>query len=155
MGKEEFRNPSAENVLIDDGPRIVAPLNWRLHNLWISMRIPFVIVAIVLAWIYIPFLEARSQQNALATEFFVICRRTLKDTDQLPKVPDEALQEAIKKRPVTQSALFNWSPQVSSVIRKGEWVARIEFVKPSNYTIEEKIGPALAEAGYDTPSPGQ
>ena len=39
-------------------------------------------------------------------------------------------------------------------IRNKEWIARIEFHPPHGYAVEETIGPALAEAGYDTPSAG-
>jgi hypothetical protein len=115
---------------------------------------PLVLVLILAVWIYVPRYEARSQQNALATEFFEACKKTLKDTEQLPQVPEEALQEALKRHPVTSSAVSAWDPEVSAEIRKGQWVAKIQFQKSAGYTVEETIGPVLAEAGYDTPSPG-
>jgi hypothetical protein len=113
-----------------------------------------VLLAIIAGWNYIPQLEARSQQNALAAEFFAVCHKTLKETDQLPKVPEEALEEAIRRRPITNSALTSWSPQVMSEIRNGQWIARIAFLQPSGYVLEQTIGPVLAESGYDTPSAG-
>lgn len=144
----------AQSGLEDDGPRMVAPLSWHVRNFLRLFRIPLVVAIIVLGWIYVPLLEARSQQNALATEFFNVCRKTLRDTSQIPKVPEEALEEAVKKRPLTESAFRSWAPQVASEIRNKQWIARIEFMKPSGYVIEQTIGPVLAEAGYDTPSAG-
>ncbi len=138
----------------DDGPPLGAPLSWRLHKLWRVLRFPLIAALLVAGWIYVPVLEARSQQNALAVAFFDECKKTLKDSEQLPKVPEDALEAAIKRRPLTDSALRTWDPQVSSVIRDGQWVARIEFNQPSSYAVEQRIGPVLAESGYDTPSAG-
>lgn len=135
-----------------DGVKTPAPLGWRLQKIWRWVRIPLLMAIVIIAWVYVPEFEARSQQNALAAEFFRICKKTLKDTDQLPKVPDEALQEALKLRPLTESAISEWAPEVGTEVRKGQWIARIKFNKSSGYTVEETIGPALAEAGYDTPS---
>ena len=94
-------------------------------------------------------------QNDLAADFFAECRKTLKDTEAIPKVPDEALDVAIHRRPVTNATLQAWSPTVSTEIRGGQWVARIEFLQPKGYVVEQTIGPALSESGYDTPSGGQ
>jgi hypothetical protein len=130
------------------------PLSWRLKQAWLSLRIPLAIAIAVLAWIYVPQFEARKEQNALAEEFFAQCAKMLKDTDQLPKVPDEALNEALRKRPLTKATVQAWAPQVWSEIQKGKWVAHIQFAPPTGYAVENTIGPALAEAGYDTPSAG-
>src|SRR5471030_2819482 len=135
----------------NESSELKAPLGWRLRSLALRLRVPLVFAVLLAAWFYIPQFQARSQQQALADEFFKVCRKMLKDTAQLPNVPDDALQEAIKNRPVTQSALSAWSPEVSTQIRKGQWVARIQFSKSANYTVEETIGPALADAGYDSP----
>jgi hypothetical protein len=103
---------------------------------------------------YVPAFQARKEQNALAKEFFEVCRKTLQDTATLPKVPDEALQDAIKKRSLTLPALQAWSPRVWSEISDKHWVAHIQFSPPNGYEAMQVIGPALTEAGYDSPSPG-
>ena len=154
MPQEDPRTPNAGHMPVDDGPSLRAPLSWHLRHVWRFLRIPLVLAIVVAGWIYVPELQARSQQNALATEFFAVCKKTLKDTSQLPKVPEEALMEAIKKRPLTDSAVQTWAPQVSSEIRDHQWVAKIEFSKSGGYSVEQVIGPVLAEAGYDTPSAG-
>lgn len=155
MQQQEPGGTYAENTLVyDEGPRLNAPLVWRLHKVWRFLRIPLAAAVIVFGWVYVPVLEARSQQDALATAFFAECTKTLKDTEMLPKVPEDALAEAIKKRPITEAAVRSWDPEVASEIKQGQWVAEIVFDKPSAYRIEHKIGPALAESGYDTPSPG-
>jgi len=155
MQPRDPENPSAREAGLDDTPLIKAPFYWRVRIFWRYVRIPAVVAILVLAFIFVPQLEAKNQQSALADNFFAECQKTLKDTDQLPKVPEEALADAIKKLEVTQSAIHSWNPSVSSEVRKGKWIARIQFVRPSTYFIEQTIGPALAEAGYDTPSAGQ
>ena len=136
-------------------PQLSPPLSWHLLKFWRVARIPLVVVILVLAWIFVPQMEARNQQNALADEFFTQCDKTLKDTDQLPKVPEEALADAVKKVDVTADALHSWNPIVSCEIRQKQWVGKIVFAWPYSYTVERTIGPAVGDAGYDAPVSSQ
>lgn len=148
-------NAPVEDKMSDEVPAdLKAPLFWRLRQAWLAMRIPAIVLIVGIGLYFVPKWQARKEQNALATEFFAECSKTLKDTEQLPKIPDEALHEALRKRPLTEDAVRSWAPQVWSDIRKGQWVAHIQFSPPSGYSVEDTIGPVLAEAGYDTPSAG-
>lgn len=139
----------------DEAPEVMAPTGWKLRRVVLALRIPLVVLLAIVGWIYVPLIQARKEQNALAAEYFAQCAKTLQDTAALPKVPDEALQDAINKRSLTLTALQSWSPRVWSEIRDKQWVAHIQFSPPTGYAVEKSLGPVLAEAGYDTPSPGQ
>ncbi len=138
----------------DESPNVSAPAKWRVRNALLALRIPVVLVILFLGWKYVPMFQARKEQDELANIYFADCAKTLKDTATLPKVPEEALAVAIKKRPLTSAAIQAWAPQVWSEIRNKQWIAHIQFSPPTGYTVEETLGPVLAEAGYDTPSPG-
>ena len=146
--------PKEEDSRAEVSQTLKAPFFWRVRQGWLALRIPIALAVLAIGCYFVPQLQARKEQNALAAEFFAQCTKTLKDTEQLPKVPDEALEEALRKRPLTDDAIRAWAPQVWSDIRKGQWVAHIQFSPPNGYVVEDTIGPVLAEAGYDTPSAG-
>ena len=150
----ELETPVDDESRVEVPRELKAPLFWRLRKVWLALRIPLVVAIAGIGFYYVPQWQARKEQNALAAEFFAECSKTLKDTEQLPRIPDEALHEALRRRPLTEDAFRNWAPQVWSDIRKGQWVAHIQFSPPSGYSVEDTIGPVLAEAGYDTPSAG-
>jgi hypothetical protein len=138
----------------DESPAVGASAKWRLRGILMALRIPLVVLILWAGWRYIPAFQARKEQDALAEVYFAECAKTLKDTSALPKVPEEALAVAVKKRPLTTAAIQAWAPQVWCEIRNKQWVAHIQFSPPTGYTAEETLGPVLAEAGYDTPSAG-
>ena len=154
MQIQRSESDAADEIQVDVSRHLKPPLSWHVRRALRATWIPLVIVGIAVSFYYVPQLEARKEQNALAVAFFDGCAKTLRDTGQLPKVPDEALLEAIRKRSITTDAVNAWAPQVWSDIQKKQWVAHIQFSPPRGYSVEKEIGPVVAEGGYDTPSVG-
>lgn len=132
--------------------RFMGHLYLRYRKLAAVIGIPLVVVACIILWTWIPMTEANYQQKELAREFFNQCYLTFEDTSQIPRAPEEALRVAQKKQSVTMDAFRAWSPQVWGEIRDGYWWARIQFSTPKKRVFEKRIGVAVNDVGYNTPS---
>ena len=128
------------------------PFLLRYRKLLAVITIPAFVVVCIFAWSWIPFTEAKYQQEQLAKAYFDECYKGFMDTAQLPKVPEEALHTAQKKQSLTNDALRTWSPSVIGFVYKGNWYARITFTAPEKKVFEKKIGVAVNDVGYNTSS---
>ncbi|MDR3689391.1 MAG: hypothetical protein P4L46_08435 [Fimbriimonas sp.] len=131
---------------------IATPLYWKYRKIAAVITGPLIVIACVVAWNWIPIREASYQQNELAKEFFHQCYLVFADTSAVPKIPDEPLHVAQRKQSVTTDALRSWGPQVSADIRDGYWWAKIQFSTPNKKVYEQRIGVAVNDVGYNTPS---
>jgi|GEM_PF-1811912 hypothetical protein len=142
---KETEEPHARTV-------IRMPFFLRYRKLLAIVTIPAIVVLCVFAWNWIPFTEAKYQQEELSKAFFAECYKGFADTAQLPKIPEEALHNAQKKQSLTNDAMRAWSPSVIGFVYKGDWYARITFTAPEKKVFEKKIGPAVNDVGYNTSS---
>ncbi len=132
--------------------RFFMTLYWRYRRILAILAIPIFVIICILAFSWIPISEAKHQQKELANTFFDECYVTFVDTSQIPKMPEEALAIAQRKQKISLSALRTWSPQVSGEIRNGYWWAKIQFMSPTKHVFEKRIGVAVNDVGYNTPS---
>jgi hypothetical protein len=152
MATKKNPKPGLERESVKPRVRLSLPVYWSYRKIAAIATIPLIVIACILAWAWIPMSEARYQQKELAHEFFNQCTIIFTDTSQIPKVPEEALHIAQHKQSVTLDALRAWSPQVLGEIRDGYWWARIQFGSPEKKVYEQRIGVAVNDVGYNTPS---
>jgi hypothetical protein len=122
------------------GKKARVSLYWKIRRLGYIFWLPIGGAILLGAWVLIPQWETNYQQRALADAFFAECKKGFDDTSTVPRIPEGALHEAERVRALTVSALISWAPQVSGLVRDGNYVARIEFKNPKDLVIEQKIG---------------
>jgi len=148
---EEIEEPAAPG----ESTAYEVPKAWYFRKLLPIFAIPTVVILVAAAWAIIPSRLAKVEQGELAKEFFEECRQEFRDTSQIPKVPEEALQEAERKRNVTETALQTWLPVVSGQIQDGYWYAKIQFKNPEPISLTERIGVAVNDVSDNPDSERQ
>ena len=152
METKDVPTPSKEKGKSMPHPTAQVPFFWRIRKWAVILTGPLIIVFCVFAWNLVPMREAKFQQKELANAFFKECTVVFTDTAGVPRIPDECLHSAQKKLSITTDALRSWAPTTSADIKDGYWYAHIQFLNPAKQVFDKKIGVAVNDVGYNTPS---